>query len=108
MMDRVMDEVPSERLDGKVRAVTAAPGALPLAGSNVVEVRCDDVCSSGQLPGHDDRVLLAIAVLNSRGILIPVGEQRPVLGEHPGEPLLIQPQYITDMTAILKARPLRR
>src|SRR5215469_14947193 len=82
MMDRVVDEVPPERFDGEVRSVTAAACAMPLARGNVVEVRCDDLSCTGQLPGHNDWVLLAIAVLDCRGVLIPVGELRPVLGEH--------------------------
>ena len=69
---------------------------------------CDHLGCGGQFPGHDDGVLLAIAVLDCRSVLIPVRELWPVLGKHQSEPLLIQPQHITDMAAILQGGPLRR
>src|SRR5215469_5474252 len=108
MMNRVVDEVPPERLDGEIHAVTAPAGALPLAGGDGVEVRCDDLRRTGQLPRYRAGVLLAVAVLDRRGVLIPVGELRPVSGEHQGEPLLVQPQNITNVAAVLQGRPLRR
>src|SRR5215469_2637348 len=103
MMDWVVDEVPPEGLDGEVRSVAAAACALPLAGGNVVEVRCDHFGCRDQLTSHHNGVLLAIAVLYCRSVLIPVRELRPVLGKHQSEPLLIQPQHITDMAAILQS-----
>lgn len=67
-------------------------------------MRCDDLSGGGLLPGHYDGILLAVAVLDRGGVLVPVGELRPVLGEHQSEPLLMQAQDITDMTAMLQGR----
>src|SRR5215469_9507830 len=105
MMDWIVDQVPAEGLDREMRSVAAAAGALPLAGGDGVEVGCDNLCSGGQLRGYHDGVLLAVPVRDRCGVLIPVRVQGPVLREHQGQPLLIKPQHIANMAAILQRRP---
>ena len=56
----------------------------------------------GQFSGHHDGILLAVTVSHRGGVLIPVGVQGAVLGQHQLQPLVIQPQDIADMAAVLQ------
>src|ERR1035438_3624229 len=53
-------------------------------------------------------MLLGVAIRDSGFVLIPVREQRVVAGEHHVEPLVIQPEHVADVTAVLQRRPSAR
>src|SRR5580693_9191140 len=102
VMDRVVNEVAGERLDREMGAVAAAAGALPLNGGHVPETDRDSLGGFGQFTGHHDGILLAVTVSDRGGVLIPVGVQGIVLGQHQLQPLVIQPQDVADMAAVLQ------
>ncbi len=72
--------------------------------------KCAAIASAASVssPGHHGRILLAVAIRDRRGVLVPVGELRPFLREHHLQPLLIQSQDIADMAGILEGRPFLR
>ena len=105
VMNQVVDEIPRERLDCEHGSVAAAAGPRPLITRNALEPRSDHVRSLAQAGHHDGRILFRVTVRNSGRVLVPVGVLRPVKLEHQPEPLVIQPEHVADMAAVLQRRP---
>ncbi len=79
------------------------PGLLPLIPGHFAEPRRDDASGVAQLSSHPGRILLAMAVSNRRGVLVPAGVARPAGRQHQHQPLVTQPQDITDMAGVPSA-----
>src|SRR5262249_59937799 len=82
VMDRVVDEIPCERLDGEPGSVAADAGPLPLIPGYALEPGRDGVGGRTQPGRHRGGVLLAVTVGNGRVVLVPVGVVRLVDREH--------------------------
>src|SRR5690606_24538622 len=89
VVDHVVDEVAGEGVDGEGGAVAAPARARPRLRRERVEVGGDDLGRLGDLAGDGGRVLVAVAVLDRRRVLVPVGVERVVLFEHQREAVLI-------------------
>ena len=66
------------------------------------EVVGEAVGRLGQIDGDGRRRLLPVAVLDRGGVLVPVGEDRIVLGQHEREPLVEDPIHVTDVARVLE------
>jgi probable F420-dependent oxidoreductase len=102
MVHRVVDEVPAERLDREHRPVAAAAGPPPLVAADGGEPSGERLGGRAELPRYLRRVLLPVPVADRRLVLVPVREQRVVLGQHQAKPVVVQPQGVPDVTAILE------
>ncbi len=57
----------------------------------------------------DGRGVLGVVAVRERGlVLVPVRVKRVVLGQHQAEPVVIQPEHIAHVAAVLERRPLVR
>ena len=59
-------------------------------------------------PATAARVLGVVAVRERRLVLVPVRVQRVVLGQHQAEPVVVQPEHVAHVAAVLERRPLVR
>src|SRR5919106_5012277 len=75
VVNRIVKEVPRERLDGEPSPVAAAPGASPLLRDDRVEMVRDDISCIFQLDGDRAWILLAVAIGDRGRVLVPVREQ---------------------------------
>ena len=105
VVDRVVNEVAGERLHREAGAVAARAGALPLVTGYRREPVRDGPGRRAELVRDHERVLFPVAFRDGRLVLIPVREQRVVLGEHQLEPEVVEPQHVPDVAAILQRRP---
>src|SRR4051794_12759458 len=85
VVDRVVDEVAGERLDREPRAVAAVAGALPLLAVHRVERGGEGRRLALELRQDRRGILLAVALRDRGGVLVPVRIVRVVLGQHHGE-----------------------
>jgi probable F420-dependent oxidoreductase len=106
VMDRVVNEITAERLDGEHRAVTAPPGPAPLVAADGREPAGQGVRGGAKLPRDLRRVLLAVPVGDRGLVLVPVRVDRVVLGQHQPEAVVVQPEHVPDVAAVLERRPL--
>ena len=86
VMDRIVQQVAGERVDGEDGTVASPTTSLPLRTLDAVEARRQPSSGVDQVATHLVRVLRAVVGLDGRGVLIPVLELRIVLGEHQLEP----------------------
>jgi len=72
MVNRVVDEIPRERLDRELRSVAAEASSLPLIAGNLLEPGRDDLGRLDQLVSHLARILVGIPAFDRGRILVPV------------------------------------
>ena len=106
MVHGVVDEVPAERLDGEHRPVAATAWPPPLVAADGGEPRGERLGGRVKLPRYLRRVLIPVPVADRRLVLVPVREQRVVLGQHQPEAVVVQPEHVPDVAAVLERRPL--
>ena len=86
VVDWVVEERAGEARNGEGRAVAAAPGPLPLLPPHGVEHVGQLVGQPAQRRRDGDGVLLEVALLDRRGVLVPVGEEGVVGHGHAQTP----------------------
>ena len=86
MVNRVVDEIPRERLDRELRPVAPEASSLPLIAGNLLEPGRDDLGRLDQLVSHLARILVGIPAFDRGRILVPVRVARTIDSEHQREP----------------------
>jgi len=106
VMHRVVNEVAAERLDGEHRSVTAPPWPAPLVAADGGEPAGQRVRGGAELPRDLRRVLLAVPFGDRGLVLVPVRVERVVLGQHQPEAVVVEPEHVPNVAAVLERRPL--
>src|SRR3984885_4829103 len=104
-MDRIVNQVPGEAVDGEPGAVAARTGALPLRVGEPGKTIGDAVGGLGQLAGDHGGILVLVVVRDRGRVLVPVGEDGIVLFEHHHQPLVKDPEHVSYVAAVLGRRP---
>ena len=105
VMDDVVQLVARERLDRERVPVAPAPGPLPgQRRDRVVEV-ADRVRRGHERRSDDRRQLIGVPTLLGRAVLVPVVEERVVLGEHLRDPVVVDLMDVVDVAGVLQRRP---
>src|SRR4051812_42120104 len=103
VVHRVVQQVARQGVDREDRAITAPAGAGPVG--DLREAGGQPLGGRWDLLRDGCRVLLGVLVLYGGLVLVPVGEQRVVLGEHPHQPLVEQDEDVADVARVLQRRP---
>src|SRR3984885_14523058 len=79
VMDRIVNQVPGEAVDGEPGAVAARTSTLPLRVGEPGKTIGDAMGGLGQLAGDHGGILVLVVVRDRGRILVPVGEDGIVL-----------------------------
>ena len=107
-MNRVVDQVAGERVDGEGHTVASPTRTLPDLTGHGVERVGELVGRGHELRRNGLRIGLVVALLDCRRILIPVREQRIVVVEHEVQPVVVQSEHVAYVTPVLERGPLVR
>jgi hypothetical protein len=102
MVDWVVDHVPGNRVDGEGRAVRPTTSPIPLGSSYLIQPHGHVLRSGDEFGYHLTRILLLIAVLDRGSVLIPVGIEGIVLGQHQGDASVVPPEHVPYVTCVLQ------
>ena len=78
---------------------------MPTFPAETVEAVREGCPGGQQLVGDDRRVLLVVLLLHSRGVLVPVGEQRIVLALHERETVVVDAEHVAHVRGVLERGP---
>src|SRR5215213_6262685 len=104
-MDDVVQEVLTKTRDGELGSVRAPSLSSELSGINRCQSGHEGLRCRLQLLGHHLRILLAVALANGRLVLVPVLEDRVLLGQHLPHAAVEDPEAVSNMSAVLERRP---
>ena len=102
VMDDIVQQVLAETRDGELGSVRAPSRPSVLSRRNGSEPSDKRLYSCLEFVRHHFRILLSIAFPNRRLVLVPVLENRVVLGEHLPQAAAEDPEAVSDMGAVLQ------
>ena len=101
----VVEVVASDRLDGERGAVAAAARCAPSRRRTRPRSGRTAASRPPPAPPRPGGVLLPVAVGDGRGVLVPVLEERVVLGEHRRRRGGVEAEHVADVAGVLERRP---
>ena len=102
VVDRIVKQVPRERIDGERGSVAPTAGSRPCACGHRVEAIREDCARRLKVPPDLGRILLVVSVRCRRLVLVPILEQGIVLFDHEHEAPVEEPEHVADVTGVLE------